>query len=100
VITRPDGRIVKRFPYAETRLGGISDSEHVQWSPDGSALYYVNMRKGNHDVWKQPVAGGPPVQMTHFEEPVQYCDWSLDGRTLACSRSLTLSDVVKITSFR
>jgi Tol biopolymer transport system component len=100
VVALPDGRITRRFPYAETRRGGISAHEHVQWSPDGSALYYVNMRKGNHDVWKQAVAGGPPVQVTRFEEPVNYCDWSFDGRTLACARSLTLRDVVKISNFR
>jgi Tol biopolymer transport system component len=100
VVALPDGRIIKRFPYAETRRGGISAHEHVEWSRDGNALYYVNLRKGNRDVWRQAVAGGSPVQVTRFEEPVQNCHWSFDGKTLACARSLTLRDVVRISNFR
>jgi Tol biopolymer transport system component len=95
-----DGRIVKRFPSHETYRGGISDDERVQWSRDGSALYYRRAQAGLRNVWKQPLAGGPPVQVTHFEEPVDYFDWSPDGKRLAVSRSSSLSDVVLITNFR
>ena len=50
--------------------------------------------------YKQALAGGPPVQITHFEEPLNYFDWSPDGKKLLVSRSSTLSDAVLITHFR
>ena len=93
-----DGHIVKSFPYLETN-SSYGDSWRVQWSRDGSALYY-NLYKGTtNDIWKQPLSGGPPVQVTHSDEPVYDFDWSFSGQTLAYSRETTLSDVVLITNF-
>jgi Tol biopolymer transport system component len=71
----------------------------VQWSRDGGALFYNLYDRDVRALWKQPLAGGSPVQVTHFEEPLHYFDWSFDGRALAVSRSSTLSDVVVITNF-
>jgi Tol biopolymer transport system component len=91
-----DGRIVKKFSLFQPGLMS-GDDWRVQWSHDGSALYYQSIREPN--LWRQPLAGGSPVQVTHFEERLHYFDWSLDGKKLAASRSLTLSDVVLITNF-
>jgi Tol biopolymer transport system component len=98
VVSSLDGQILKRFPYRDTSLGAFNDDEHVQWSKDGSALYYTAFG-GGHDLWKQPLAGGPPVRVAHLDEPPRYCDWSFDDKAIACSRSSTLSDVVLITNF-
>jgi Tol biopolymer transport system component len=35
------------------------------WSADGAYVYYTSNRSGRDEVWKQPYAGGPAVQMTH-----------------------------------
>ena len=94
-----DGEIVKRLPYRHTSLGMISDNEHVQWSKDGSALHYVDLEGGRHDLWKQPLSGGPRVRIAHLDEPPSYCKWSFDDKAIACARSSTLSDVVLITNF-
>jgi len=75
----------------------FGDDWRVQWSRDGKALYYGSIREPN--LWKQPLSGGPPVQLTHFEEEMRSFDWSVDGRTLAVSRLSRLSDVVLITNF-
>jgi hypothetical protein len=49
------------------------------WSPDGRFLAYSADRKGNFDIWVQPVTGGDPVQVTkdpaHDWQPA----WSPDG---------------------
>jgi serine/threonine protein kinase/Tol biopolymer transport system component len=94
-----DGRIVRRFPLP-TSSRSVPDAQRVQWSRDGRTLYYNLFDRDVGALWKQPLSGGSPVQVTHFEEPLQYFDWSFDGRALAVSRSSTLSDVVMITNFR
>ncbi len=96
VVASAEGRILKRFPYSNVvRLG---DNMRVQWSRNGSALYYRSVEPP--DLWRQPLAGGSPAQLTHFEEPIRYFDWSFDGKRLAVSRSSTQSDVVLITNLR
>jgi Tol biopolymer transport system component len=94
-----DGDLVKRLPYLDSHQGGINDDQRVQWSHDGSTLYY-NRFEGPGIVWKRPAAGGPPIQVTRFEEAARYFDWSPDGKTLAVSRMSSLSDIVLITNFR
>ena len=76
----------------------------VQWSRDGSTLYYRRLAAGATNVWRRrSVAGRPPVQVTHFAEPdrVQDFDWSLDGKVLTLSRASTVTDTgLTITDFR
>jgi hypothetical protein len=54
------------------------------WSQDGRWIYYGSALPGNIQVWKIPVAGGQPVQVTRnggseaFETP--------DGKTLYFTR--------------
>ena len=98
VVSSFDGHVLKRFPYRDTSLGAFAEDEHVQWSRDGSALYYADF-KGAHDLWKRPLAGGPPVRIAHLDEPPRYCDWSFDEKAVVCSRSSSLSDVILITNF-
>lgn len=40
------------------------------WAPDESGLDYVSTRGGVSNVWRQPLSGGPPVQITHFSTGV------------------------------
>lgn len=92
------GRILKRFPFMEN-TPGINEEWRVQWSRDGRALYYVLPKEDSTDLWRQPLAGGPPVQATHFDEPIQYFDWSPDGKAVVFSRGRMVSDVVLFTDF-
>ncbi|HEY4960398.1 MAG TPA: hypothetical protein VII29_06045, partial [Terriglobales bacterium] len=75
------------------------------WTPDGHALTYVHNTTGNtQNVYMQPLAGGLPVQLTHFDsEParvVAYA-WSRDGKKFAITRARYAdSDVVMFTGFR
>jgi eukaryotic-like serine/threonine-protein kinase len=97
-ISTLDGRIVKRFPYSP--LASIREAQRVRWSADGSAVYYQSL--DGAQLWKQPLSGGPPVQVTHFDadEEIGTYDFSKDGRLLACTRHSYISDAVMITDFR
>ena len=75
------------------------------WTPDGRALSYVHDTTGNiTNLYMQPLSGGPPMQLTHFDtEPssiVAYA-WSRDGKKLAITRArYNDTDVVMFSGFR
>ncbi|MGA9527825.1 MAG: protein kinase [Terriglobales bacterium] len=78
---------------------------NLKWTPDGRALSYVANTTGNTtNVYVQPLAGGPRVQLTHFDsEPavvVAYA-WSRDGKKFAITRARYAdTDVVMFSGFR
>ena len=92
----PDGGApVKIFDGPPASLSALPNP--LRWSPDGRAITYVETRGGVSNVWRQPLAGGPPAQVTNFKSDRIYSfDWSPDGRQLACSRGTEISDVVLI----
>ena len=59
---------------------------------------YVDMRNGASNVWRQPVDGGPPQQITNFKSGrIFRFAWSRDGKTLICEREAVLNDLALIT---
>jgi eukaryotic-like serine/threonine-protein kinase len=77
----------------------------LKWTPDGHALTYMRNTTGNtQNVYMQPLAGGAPVQLTHFDsEPavVSAYAWSRDGKKFAVTRArYNDSDVVIFTGFK
>jgi TolB protein len=71
----------------------------VQWSPDGSALDYVDVREGVANIWRQPIAGGPPRKVTDFtQDLIWWFAYSHDGKQLALARGAQSSDVVMISN--
>lgn len=72
-----------------------------RWSTDERALTYMNVRDGVGNLWSQPIAGGPPKQLTHFTSlRIWAFSWSSDGKELAVARGSTSSDIVLISNFR
>jgi len=75
------------------------------WTPDGHALTYVHNTTGNtQNLYMQPLAGGGPVQLTHFDsEPalVPAYAWERDGKKIAITRArYNDTDVVMFSGFR
>jgi eukaryotic-like serine/threonine-protein kinase len=69
------------------------------WSPDGKSMDYPVTRGGISDVWRQPLSGGPPKQLTHFTSgQINNIYWSGDGKTLAASRGTRTADIVLLKS--
>ncbi|MDX2000627.1 MAG: S9 family peptidase [Thermoanaerobaculia bacterium] len=55
------------------------------FAPDGQSLFFYSTRSGSGQVWRLPLAGGEPVQVTQL--PFDVGSWSLspDGTRLAVS---------------
>ena len=66
----------------------------IKWTSDGQALIYDATRDNVSNIWRQPVAGGPPKQLTDFKsEKIEGFDWSRDNRLLL-SRGFTTREIV------
>jgi Tol biopolymer transport system component len=89
----------------EIELPSTYNWQQLGWTPDGRALTFVHNTTGNTtNVYMQPLAGGPPVQLTHFDsEPavVSAYAWSRDGKKFAITRSrYNDTDVVMFSGFK
>lgn len=72
----------------------------VRWTKDGQGIAYVKVGGNVSNIWVQPIAGGPPRQLTNFDSELIYnFAFSRDGR-LAMSRGHQVSDVVLISSVK
>ena len=47
-----------------------ADAKHAwpMWAHDGSALYLMSDEDGNENLWRLPVGGGAPVEVTRFKD--------------------------------
>jgi TolB protein len=60
-------------------------SQHIEGlsvTTDGTWLAYDSDRSGNADIWKVPLAGGDPVQLTTDPRDDFIPAWSRDGRQI------------------
>ena len=68
----------------------------LRWTADGQALVYCVTRAGVSNLWRQPIVGGPPFQLTDFKsETIQGFDWSRENKLLL-SRGFTAREIVLI----
>ncbi len=120
----PDGEMISYF-YMDTSISGkgewriaiarTSDGERVQsfripdniigrvarWSSDGRSIVYAKSNGKVGDLWRQPLDGSTPVQITNFGSyTIGDFAWSLDGKKLAMTRSSEIRDVVLIRQGR
>jgi Tol biopolymer transport system component len=99
VITTLDGNPLKEISIPQ-------QSEVYGWAPDGRSASYLLFDPGGNvrHLYIQPLKGGPPVQLTHFDtEPSQILaySWSQDGKKLGLTRArFADTDVVMFSGFR
>jgi Tol biopolymer transport system component len=73
----------------------------AQWSEDGKSLLYLMTTRGASNLWRQPIAGGPAVQVTQFsDEEIFNFSWSASQRQWAIVRGATSRDVVLVSDRR
>jgi eukaryotic-like serine/threonine-protein kinase len=73
----------------------------ARFTPDNKAIAFLLTRNRATNIWEQPLAGGPPVQVTKFPTDDMFAfAWSHDGKQLAFSRGRRKTDVVMMSHFR
>jgi Tol biopolymer transport system component len=91
------GNIIRKFEVRLEHPEYWGKEGALQWTPDGKAINYVALNNGVSNIWRQPIDGGPPVQITKFETGrIFNFAYSRDGKQLALSRGTVNSDVVLI----
>ncbi|MBQ5939349.1 S9 family peptidase [Massilia sp. AB1] len=65
-----------------------ASSTDPEWSPSGDAVYFLSTRSGSSQVWRQPVGGGKPVQVTSFPLDVDSFRVAPTGDRLAFSMAV------------
>jgi Tol biopolymer transport system component len=67
----------------------------LRWTPDSQTLTYFTNRGGQAQFWRQPLTGGPPLQVFSLQgEAVFAFAWSRDGQRLAFVTHIDKHDVV------
>jgi Tol biopolymer transport system component len=99
IVPSTGGPAIKTF---DVSPGFLSEYHPVlRWTPDGSALTYVDESNGADNVWRQPVDGGSRKPLTNFKsDSISFFAWSADGKQLAISRGPVTTDVVLLRDFR
>ncbi len=73
------------------------DKQNLQWTPDGLGIYFIALNNGVSNIWRQPIDGNHPVQITKFETGCIFnFAYSPDGKQLVLSRGSLNSNVVLI----
>jgi eukaryotic-like serine/threonine-protein kinase len=93
IISFSGGAPIKSFTF--------EPQQTTRWSPDGNGLIFIQTRAGISNLWKQPLDGSAPSQLTDFKaDRIYNYAWSRDGKRLVCVRGSDVSDVVLINGFR
>jgi eukaryotic-like serine/threonine-protein kinase len=85
-------------------FAAVSDLEYIGWTPDGLGLIYAHNVGSARNLFMQPLSGGAPIQLTHFDtEPSRVIAWAFsgDGKKIAITRArYNDADVVMFSGFR
>jgi len=75
--------------------------EPFRWAADGRSLLFIKYASGVSNIWSQPIAGGAPKQITHFNaQHIWDFDLSLDGKRIVIERGEVTGDAVLIHDLR
>ena len=90
-ILSADGRVVSK---------GLVFPGRTRWSADSHAVDYTDVRDGVWNIWRRPIDGSAPTQLTKFtgSDVIYNFAWSRDGKQLAVTRGHSTSDVVTVSS--
>jgi Tol biopolymer transport system component len=67
------------------------------WSPDSRALTVLTNRSGVQNIWRQPIDGSAPTQITDFKSGrIMNFTWTVDGKELFLVRGNTNNDLILI----
>jgi len=92
VLTLEGGATVKTFDLP------VTARSLFRWSPDSRAVVYVDTRGDVSNLWRLPLDGGAPAQITDFKaDHINFFAYSRDGKQLALSRGNQTRDALMIS---
>ena len=65
IVDGQGGHDLKQFAVNAQELQHVANTR-PQWSSDGSSIYFVRLIDGASNIWKQPIDGSSPTQITQF----------------------------------
>jgi Tol biopolymer transport system component/class 3 adenylate cyclase len=84
-----------------TRRIDVVTGEPIRWDINGRSFLFYKDQDGVGNIWRQPIEGGKPTQITHFVSDLIYgFDLSRDGKQLLTNRGRETSDAVLIRDLR
>lgn len=96
VISAEDGKRLYSFEQPPA-----ADPGPPEWAPHGSGLDYISTQRGISNIWRLPLRGGRPRQITDFSSGQIFgFAWAPDGKLLSVARGSSSSDVILISNFR
>ncbi|NOT48722.1 MAG: protein kinase [Acidobacteria bacterium] len=67
------------------------------WSPDSKTLTVLTNRGSSQNIWRQPIDGSAPTQITDFDSgKILNFAWAADGKDLLIARGNTNNDLILI----
>jgi serine/threonine protein kinase len=76
-------------------------SQMIRWTSDNRALIYINKQNGAQNLWRQPLDGDSPEQITYFtEDQVLHHDSLVDGSEIILSRGGRRRDIAMIKKYK
>jgi Tol biopolymer transport system component len=95
VVNASDGKTIKLFDVTGNTWSPVF------WTLDGRALQLLRSEDDVTNIWEQPLAGGKPRQLTHFNSGHMFdFTWSADRTRLFVTRGKVTSDAVLLTGLR
>ncbi len=96
IIPFEGGEAVKSFNLPIQYFPGFGKNA-LQWTPDGNAVNYALFQNNVSNIWRQPIDGSPPIQVTNFQtDRIFNFSYAPDGQYLALSRGTFNRDVILI----
>lgn len=91
VVKIEDGELMEAFTSPSAQF------QTLNWISQGQSLAYIQERDGKSNIWAQPIAGGPPQQVTKFTTQHIF-DFAVspDGQNIALARGSVTNDILLI----
>ncbi|HWY67775.1 MAG TPA: winged helix-turn-helix domain-containing protein [Terriglobales bacterium] len=86
--------------FVPTRSSEVEDFQRMgppRFSSDGKSIEYLKNTGGEHELWTQPLTGGPPHRIVNIPaETVEFFSWSPNGHKLVVAASRRYRNIVRI----
>jgi serine/threonine protein kinase len=99
IVSLADGRPIKTFRLGDRK----AELLNTAWLPDGRNLVYIlaNQQYQNNTLWRQPLAGGSPHQITALgDETIAAFAVAPDGKSFALVQGVWRGDAVLLRGLK